>query len=118
MKKIINILLLVIFAFSLVGCGEDTSTSTTSVSNIKPGQNITLSESTIVLTSQDAISELDNYSSNNNQSGQQDMISNGEAVVLPAGTQINVVKLVGMALDEAEIDVSGAKYYTHSGLLK
>lgn len=110
---ILIIILFIVVIFS--GCGDDSSNSSKQL-NIKEGQRITISEDTLACTSEDYVKQLDNYSNANNKQGMTDMQNNGEAVVIPSGTDANVVKIM-VTSDLVELDVNGETLYTHIGLV-
>lgn len=118
-KRFIKIIILISMLFigiMFVGCDNSSSNDSSKQLNIKEGQRITISEDTLACISEDYVKQLDNYSNTDNKQGMTDMQNDGEAVIIPAGTDVNVVRIM-VTSDLVELDVGGQTLYTHIGLV-
>lgn len=112
MKKIFLVILSCFIVFSLMGCGDsDTSSS----SNLSSGQSITLSDDTPTCSSKENVDKMIDFVQNKNSAGEQGMLDRGEAKILPKGTKVNIIK-VGTVVEME--DENGTKYFAPEEAVK
>ncbi|ENK1242979.1 hypothetical protein AB2063_001107 [Clostridium botulinum] len=93
-KMVLLCLSIVLCMGVFVGCGdEDESSSTSSTSNLSSGERITLSEEAVVCSSKENVDKLIDYIREENSAGKQEMYERGDAITLPQGTEVNIVKV-------------------------
>ena len=110
-KNFILLSILFCFVFLLASCGENSSSDT----NLKNGQRLTLKEDTPVATSKDGVDKIIDYENQKNEKGLDDMEANGETTVLSKGTEVNVVD-VGITTEVQTDD--GTDYYAPEELFE
>lgn len=113
MKRILSIILVsIIMIFSLVGC-DDTSSS--SNSSLHSGQRLKLSQEGLFCSSKENVDKMLDYMDQKNSKGQNEMISQRKAIVLPKDTEINI-RHIGMV---TEIETAnGEKWFAPSETIK
>ncbi|WP_123052979.1 hypothetical protein [Clostridium sp. JN-1] len=108
-KKTFIIIFCFIISIFMVGCGDDSS------SNFNVGEKITLSADAPVCSSKDNVDKMINYLQNKNEQAIEDMENNGEAKVIPQGSDVTIVKL-GTVIEIEDSD--GQDWYIPSQSLK
>jgi hypothetical protein len=81
-KKLLLVSLITIIIFLFTAC-----------SSLNAGQKITLTAECPCCTSEDNVDKMINFVEAKNNDGAQEMINNGEAVILPEGVEVNVIKV-------------------------
>ncbi|WP_035290923.1 hypothetical protein [Clostridium sp. KNHs214] len=92
MKRIITIILSCFMFFTLVGCGNNSSTTNSNI-NYNSGEEITLAEDAPCCSSKSNVDKMIDYVRENNKNAQDRMLSNGEAKVIPKGSKVTIVSL-------------------------
>lgn len=114
-KKFFIIVMVSMLIFVFAGCGSSDSST-----NLKEGQEITLTDDNYVSTSKDIDSELNSYISNKNQDGINTMITNGEVFIITKGTKVSIADL-GVGLTKIQVedgDYKGQEGYIPTDLIK
>lgn len=109
MKKRSNLIIVLLSVFILmffVGCG-DSSEDTKKKFNFKEGQTITLKDATAFPTSDANLDKYLNFISQKNKEAANNMATNGELIVVDAGTKINIIKI---HMTRVEIEIADGTY--------
>lgn len=91
-KMVLLCLSIILCLGIFVGCGDEEESSSTS-SSLNSGERITLSDDVPACSSKENVDKMIDYIKEENSAGKQEMISRGDAIILPKGTEVNIVKV-------------------------
>ncbi|MBW9157811.1 hypothetical protein G9F71_013630 [Clostridium sp. FP2] len=89
--------------------------TSTSSSDLRSGQTITLKSALPVCTTKENLERLDNIMREKNETSKTNMFNNGEVIVINSG---NNIEIVDVGIFTSEIEYLGNRYFTHRDMLE
>lgn len=98
MKKIAIIFISCLCLLTFIGCGDNSSSSTSSGTSLHSGQSMELKETIPVCKSKEDLDKFVSYDDHNDTIGTMEMKNSGAVQFLPKNTTFKIIK-VGEAVD-------------------
>ncbi|MBW9154891.1 hypothetical protein [Clostridium tagluense] len=105
-----------IIIVALVSTKSDKNiTTTSSSSDLKSGQNISLTADLPACTSKENLNNLNNYMMQKNEDAKNKMLSSGEVIVISSAEKIDIVDLGALT---TKINYNENEYYVNTDFIK